>query len=84
MRVLTLPSKVPINNNPYQGLKRQNIGLGQLSLIVPINNNPYQGLKRIPVCHWCRYIGVPINNNPYQGLKRDANPQAAFSFLCSN
>ncbi len=62
------PSPVPINLNPYQGLKRVVYRAGCKNFVVPINLNPYQGLKHgvtrddFPSC-------VPINLNPYQGLK---------------
>ncbi len=38
-------AKVPITNNPYQGLKPIIIPVGGIEWPVPITNNPYQGLK---------------------------------------
>ena len=62
---------VSIINNPYEGLKRSEIGCEVEKIIsVSIINNPYEGLK---LRNWCIYAGfrllVSIINNPYEGLK---------------
>ncbi len=36
---------VPINQNPYQGLKPEYLMHKMQNRRVPINQNPYQGLK---------------------------------------
>ncbi len=62
---------VPINMNPYQGLKHQSPaerGIPSLEADVPINMNPYQGLKQTKMAR-VAITYVPINMNPYQGLK---------------
>ncbi len=61
---------VPINLNPYQGLKLKPNQSAYIPVGVPINLNPYQGLKQSIKEVQNLYDQVPINLNPYQGLKQ--------------
>ena len=45
LTLLNEVSVVPINMNPYQGLKQSNWRQSSQGSAVPINMNPYQGLK---------------------------------------
>ncbi len=80
--------RVPINMNPYQGLKRDSDVLVQLKEICSNQHESLSGIETGDTgLSRPAYKSVPINMNPYQGLKPFAGYERGvlrISISCSN